>query len=181
MAEEYQKPITNPETDSGTGPLAVLNTSGFERTTFRYPADLGSAGKGHYVVFYAKMQKSTGYQYTKLADIPNAPVTIKKKGLPSRTVLTTDAVALYMPDTILFQEEQSYDVLDPGTQFLGAAIAAGKSVVDEINSGIEGSVANSIKKNLLLLGGSRLSSGLLGDKIGNLAFNAITGTVVNPL
>jgi hypothetical protein len=178
MAEEYQT-IINPETDSGAGPLAVLNTSGFERTTFRYPADLGSVGKGHYVVFYARMQKNTGYQYTELSAIPNAPTVITKKGLPSRTVLTTDAVALYMPDTMLFEQEQSYDVLSPGTQFLGAAIAAGKSATDEYLSGIEGATGNAIKKNVLLLGGSQL--GQKFGSVGELAFNAITGTVVNPL
>jgi hypothetical protein len=173
--------ISTGDDSAGTGPLAILNSSSFARTTFRYPIDIGSPGKGHYVVFFARMQKDSGYQINELGAIPNAPIVISKKGLPSRTVLTTDAVALYMPDTILFEQEQSYDVLSPGTEFLGQAIAAGKSVNDENDKGAEGSPGNVMKKNLILLGGSQAAQRLNLGAVGQLAFNAITGTVVNPM
>jgi hypothetical protein len=38
------------------GPLASLVGSQFERTTLRYPLDIGNYDKGHYVVFYVREQ-----------------------------------------------------------------------------------------------------------------------------
>jgi hypothetical protein len=43
------------------GPLAPLVGSQFERTTLRYPLDVGNYDKGHYVVFYVREQKETSY------------------------------------------------------------------------------------------------------------------------
>jgi hypothetical protein len=43
------------------GPLAPLVGSQFERTTLRYPLDIGNYDKGHYVVFYVREQKETSY------------------------------------------------------------------------------------------------------------------------
>lgn len=212
-------PVLGQEAGSGVGPLAKLNGSGFERKTFRYPIDLGASDRGHYVVFYARVQKDTQFPYnigsesdlqgltpTNYGSIgyPTDGVfsnptqalggrasggagvrTISKKGLPTRTILTTDAVALYMPDTLQYQQQQSYDVLKPGTEILGKIAAAGKSVLEARASGNEGALSNSFLKNAGLLGGSAV-----GDFIGratgssqstDLAFTAITGTVVNPI
>ena len=36
-----------------------------------------------------------------------------------KTQLTTDAIALYMPDTLLFQYNQSYDEMKPGNSIIG--------------------------------------------------------------
>lgn len=208
--------VLGTEIAKGIGPLSKLNGSGFERTTLRYPIDLGAADRGHYVVFYARVQKGTQYPYNPgnqsevqvgttvtptnygslgyptngIFSNPTSTLggtgvstppmnTISKKGLPTRTILTTDAIALYMPDTILFQHEQSYDVLSPGTEFLGQLIAAGKSAHDEYKAGGEGALARSAMKNAVLVGGSKL--GQMGGSTGQLAFTAVTGTVVNPI
>lgn len=198
--------------NGAVGPLAKLNGSSFERTTLRYPIDLGSVDKGHYVVFYARVQKDTQYRYnigsasdlqastptnygnlgyptTGIFSNPSNTLggggqgalgqTISKKGMPTRTVLTTDAIGLYMPDTILFQHEQSYDVLSPGTEFLGQMVQAGASVYDQFKQGGEGALKNSIMKNAILVGGSKLAQ--MGGSTGQLAFTAFTGTVVNPI
>lgn len=50
------------------GPLAKLNSSEFERNTYRYPIDLGNYDKAHYVVFYVRMQDTTRYSPTFLDD-----------------------------------------------------------------------------------------------------------------
>lgn len=50
------------------GPLAKLNSSEFERNTYRYPIDLGNYDKAHYVVFYIRMQEKTSYNPTFLED-----------------------------------------------------------------------------------------------------------------
>ena len=45
------------------GPLASLVGSDLETSTLRYPIDLGSFDKGHYVVFYIREQKRTSAQF----------------------------------------------------------------------------------------------------------------------
>jgi hypothetical protein len=195
-------PVLGQELQRGIGPLAKLNGSGFERTTLRYPLDLGAADRGHYVVFYARQQKDTNFKKTEGFEsnfngspinysssvggaIPSsAPASsglqlITKKGLPTRTVLTTDAVALYMPDTIMYQQQQSYDILKPGTEFLGQLAAAGASGIEALESGQEGAFLKTFLKNTALLGGSQLAQKL--GTTGELGFTAITGTVVNPI
>ena len=57
-----------------------------------------------------------------------------------KTQLTTDAIALYMPDTLNYSYSQSYDQLSLGGEALGQALAAGASMVDAFKSG-EGAVA----------------------------------------
>lgn len=183
MAVDFQTTLGT-EIEKGIGPLSSLNGSGFERTTLRYPIDLGSSEKGHYIVFYARVQKDTQYPYTpgsasELQVSGIAVNKIEKKGLPSRTVLTTDAIALYMPDTILYGHEQSYEVLSPGTEKLGSLIQAGKSVMDEYKAGGKEARNNAIKKNASLWAGSQVA-GALGQT-GQLGFTAATGTVVNPI
>ena len=42
-----------------SGPLASLAGSKYEKTNFRFPIDIGSADKGHYMVFYIKTQKAS--------------------------------------------------------------------------------------------------------------------------
>ena len=44
-----------------TGPLSVLNQSGFTSNTYRYPIDLGSLDKAHYIVFNINEQRMTSY------------------------------------------------------------------------------------------------------------------------
>ncbi len=209
MATNFN-PSLGTQSENGTGPLAKLNGSGFERTTLRYPIDLGSADKGHYVVFYARVQKDTQFPFTPGAETGfqdtaspinysnglggifsnqtaalggasiNAPLNvITKKGLPTRTVLTTDAIALYMPDTIQYQQQQSYETLKPGTELLGQLIAGGKSVADEYKAGGQGAIKNAAMKNAILIGGYNIAN--KAGAVGDLAFNAVTGTVVNPI
>ncbi len=40
------------------GPLGALVKSEFERTTLRYPLDVGNYDKGHYMVIYIRQQKN---------------------------------------------------------------------------------------------------------------------------
>jgi hypothetical protein len=53
-----------------TGPLAVLGQSGYESNTFRYPIDLGSSDKAHYIVFNINEQRMTSYPGKSTADTP---------------------------------------------------------------------------------------------------------------
>jgi hypothetical protein len=183
------------------GPLAKLVGSEFERTTLRYPLDVGNYDKAHYVVFYVRQQKTTSLtkrfvgsekftsDVTNVGaagvidaikaggDIPSKALNavkngainaasgfigkitsgitgginnlfaqkgggftpnaeesqklidtsikrITEKGLNinfKTTALTTDAIALYMPDTLNYSYSQSYDLLSLRVKFLPQA------------------------------------------------------------
>ena len=61
-------------------------------------------------------------------------------GFLRTTRLTTDAIALYMPDTLNFTYSQSYDQLNLGGELGGKIMAAGQSIVDAAKGG-EGTMA----------------------------------------
>jgi hypothetical protein len=44
------------------GPLAPLVQNEFKTTLLRYPLDIGNADKGHYMVFYIREQRNTGFK-----------------------------------------------------------------------------------------------------------------------
>jgi hypothetical protein len=107
-----------------------------------------------------------------------------------KTQLTTDAIALYMPDTLQYKYSQSYDQLSLGGEMLGQALAAGASAVDAFKSG-EGAVAAIDKaasaggESAKLLAFQKVA-GTVGSLTGSgqtaqLGFTAVTGTVQNPM
>ena len=50
------------------GPLASLSKGQFDTRSYRYPADLGSADKGHYMIIYIRQQESSSFQSEPSAD-----------------------------------------------------------------------------------------------------------------
>ena len=50
---------------SGSGPLAPLLTENKEyaRNTSRYPSDLGSSDKAHYIVININVQRNTNFKF----------------------------------------------------------------------------------------------------------------------
>ena len=96
------------------------------------------------------------------------------------TLLTKDAIALYMPDTLQYTYTQSYDQLSLAGDLAGQLLAAGKSGVDAYKEGgtLEGASAV----------GKAAAGGLLknivdkvGGATGQALFTAATGTVSNPM
>ena len=247
------------------GPLAKLVGSEFERTTLRYPLDVGNYDKAHYVVFYVRQQKTTSLtkrfvgsekftsDVTNVGaagvidaikaggDIPSKALNavkngainaasgfigkitsgitgginnlfaqkgggftpnaeesqklidtsikrITEKGLNinfKTTSLTTDAIALYMPDTLNYSYSQSYDQLSLGSEFAGQVFAAGQSAYEDYKkTGDLGKLGASLQKS----GGENVKQ-ILGEGLGSLlnsqqtaaAFLARTGRVVNPM
>jgi hypothetical protein len=180
---------------SENGPLKALEQEGFGSfKTLRYPSDLGSYDKSHYIAFFISQQKNTSFggnfvdeslntqgttdtnQYSETmrsslekAKVPvgentNALIsgvgdivrnvaesaknifgqkvrensviydsTIKRisdSRFLKTTRLSKDAIALYMPDTLLYNYTQNYDTLTPGDELLGQIFAAGRSSVE---------------------------------------------------
>jgi hypothetical protein len=103
-----------------------------------------------------------------------------------RTVTkTSETIALYMPDTLNFIQQQGYADLELGNNLLTALFAGGKGVADSIRAfnqnggGNFKALGESIGENL-----SPFIINSLGDKLGNLG-KAIAvagqGMVTNPL
>jgi hypothetical protein len=267
------------------GPLAPLVRSEFERTTLRYPLDVGNYDKAHYVVFYIREQTSTFAKFVQNANlsddlissdselkaINNLPSSLRSSAVSNLTTgfggtisnainsglntinqatggalngissvvgsvtgsisnsignlfgqsnqfigssssaaqanvqrsvksiskpefinttkLTKDAIALYLPDTLTYNHQQSYDQLNVGESKTGKAVAAVKSAMEAYNKGDNdgaksaidkaAAVGSSVGKSAGLTAGSAVA-GALGAA-GQAGFTAITGTVVNPM
>ena len=111
------------------------------------------------------------------------------------TKRTSEAISLYMPDTLMFNQTQSYDQLNIGTSPIGQLMAAGEANADEIKAGIDAAadldlkagkqaISNMDGSGLLKQGGMFAGANLargLGGGAGELAFTAATGAVVNPM
>lgn len=105
------------------------------------------------------------------------------------TSLTTDAIALYMPDSLSYTYSQSYDQMELGNELGGKMLAAGASAADAYKSGSD--TTNSLGKAAASAGtsirneGAKLASdavgGLIGENTARLGFTAVTGTVRNPM
>jgi hypothetical protein len=89
-------------------------------------------------------------------------------------------IALYMPDTIAFMHQQDYGEVGAGGQGLTALASAGKSIVEELQSGTDPKVmASQITKNLSPFLASRLAKKAGG--LGQIAFAQGMGIVQNPM
>ena len=122
------------------------------------------------------------------AVIDNSIKRISKKsnvaGFDRPTYLTTDAIALYMPDTIAYSYSQSYESPSMGNEIGGQALAAGKSAIDAYNKGGAESAGDSLKKSglenmkeILVKGAGKITASENTAKL----FLANTGRVVNPM
>jgi len=110
---------------------------------------------------------------------------ITTKKFLNTTRLTTDAIALYMPDTLSYTYTQSYEQLNLGGELAGQVAAAAKSAKEEYDKGGGLSAAGSILKSAALGLGQKGASAV-GQLAGSpqaaqIAFTAITGKVQNPM
>jgi len=93
---------------------------------------------------------------------------------------TTDTIALYMPDTLNFTNQQGFSDLSIGKTPIAAGIAAAASAADSIARGQSaGTTAEAMARNLTpyMLGNVMNSAG----DIGRSAFATMTGMVENPM
>lgn len=241
---------------TGTAGTSQLVGGKYEQNTYRFPQDLGSAGRGHYMVIHINVQEKTQYladevqgddptiianrknfntpslnnavmnisnnvdvqqAYTTMAnqlvDAANGDSAVAKlyqsasstsvgqfvngalsglggalsAGLKNyanikgaRTIYrTTDTIALYMPDTLNFTNQQNYSDLSLTGMAAGLTAAGGSAAQTILNGGSAGNVGEAIAKNLSpYLFGYALNK--LGD-FGKSAFATMTGMVENPM
>jgi len=277
----------NKGTSERKGPLSSLVGSQFETSTLRYPMDLGSFDKGHYVVFYIREQKETsakfrtnryasevgesGFSDVNRSETRNIPsltqnpqalassfgnelmgkinsglnqinqatggnlggITsqinkvaggavngivggvnnlfgqaglsfggssgqttavldqsikrISNKSFIQTTRLTRDAIALYMPDTLLFNYSQAYDQKSIGKEALGQIVAAGRAAMEAREAGGEEGNAAALKsagtsalETLVQRGGQALGKITGSEGTAQVALAAL-GRVQNPM
>jgi len=257
------------------GPLKALEGSEFETSTLRYPSDVGTYDKGHYMVFYVREQKDTAFasragtassesvinnlsQGKTFDNVPlvnnttsnfgsdllnklNSGITsinsitggalsgltgsissgassvvgninslfgqkptvvsgdggktqeiiggsiraISNNSFIKTTRLTKEAIALYMPDTLMYNYQQSYDTASMGGELAGQALAAGSAALDKFKDEGAMKALGSVVKSGGLLGTQKLfeAGGALtgSSQTAQVAFQAITGAVTNPL
>jgi len=261
------------------GPLSSLYKNEFSANTYRYPLDIGSADKGHYMMIYIRQQKDSAFKSATMdesvlnangsiteKDVVNISqgkssvsfaneliskvngglnqinqstngvlsgltsslskgigdaakglegginnlfgqattsftgdsgatkaiidtrlknITDKRFSITKKTELTTDAIALYMPDTLNYVYSQGYSDLAPGKSALAQAIVAGAAGYEayQKNTGID-ALTNSgsqILKSLAALAITKGAEKKLNPEIAALGAFAATGVVLNPM
>jgi hypothetical protein len=90
------------------------------------------------------------------------------------TTLTTDAIALYMPETLQFSYTQNYDTAEFGSGVAGQLAAAGVSAASGYKEDGVFEALGALGKSGALGIGSAVS-GLLGKDGSSVAFQALAG------
>lgn len=187
------------------GAFEVLDSSTNDFKLYRYPADLGAADKGHYMIFFIREQKDTNFSAKnrdaqtfsdkesisqKLAQgNPEAGSFITDKSpfaILNRTVLTNESIVLYMPDTLNFDSRQTYTDLQPGKELLGQALAVGPELLSKFKAGdFKGMAGSAIKSGVGMMAADKLlqATGIsrLGGQTAQLGLFAAFGQVINPM
>jgi hypothetical protein len=97
------------------------------------------------------------------------------------TTRTTDTIALYMPDTLVFTDNQKYSQLELGSENAAKA-AAGVSLLSDSMTGKQFDASKLGKNATPFIGAiaAKLSSGLLGESSATALFASAFGAVKNP-
>ena len=220
------------------------NLTDFNLNNKRYPIDLGSTDKGHYIMFYIftqnrtqvgqTSQTNTTQNFQNIASDPNTNIgaegqdvqesvsgtygstldesilgkvsrelsqttkdvfntllsstpgpdqNLLAKGNFFRTITKTkDTIALYMPDTLAFDYQQSYSNLSVTQELgkLGLAAQAGASTYDAYRK--TGSISSAAKNAAPFAAELAREAGLPGSKVLFSALSAVTGgaLAINP-
>jgi hypothetical protein len=111
--------------------------------------------------------------------IGNSIKKITNNSFIKTTRLTKEAIALYMPETLMFTHQQSYDGVSIGGEALGQAAAAGKSFMDVLRERGVSEATGSLFKSAAAFAGQRLANVLGGS--GQVGLQALAGIATNPL
>ena len=225
------------------GPLESLAGTDYGTSTFRYPIDLGSSDKNHYVFINILQQNSTQFKQDdvkqvgaidgglssgrslrggtevveflvnkvgeKTAGIVNSVQAAVKTGNQAAqtvgssiesfkkeiskvadnlksgngvraTSMIKSAIALYMPDTLTFDEKQSYSGIGIGGSLGAMGAAGGKSLVDAFKSGDYSNLPENLSP-FVKQAAANVIGQAFGPGGGQLIFSAATGLVQNPM
>jgi hypothetical protein len=162
--------------------------AGFNTTLYNKFGTAGQKVSGAISNFFQPNSVSLGGEQKTNDNITNSIKRITDKtpfGFVNKTQLTTDSIALYMPDTVQFDSRQSYDGLSPGKELLGQALVALPGLVDIYRAPGGGGRAalEAIKKTGALQAlAERFVGGVTGAQdTTRLGVFGVTGRVVNPM
>jgi len=169
---------------------------------YRYPQDLGSAQRGHYMIFFVRQRDGTNFPASERGATVNENVGSDLKysssnfilqrvgksgkslfGTIGRSTRTNESIVLYMPDTLNFDSRQNYSDLSPGTTILGQAILAGPALLEKFKAGdFKGLFSSAVNSGAGRLALQRLAEnfGLGGDAL-QLGLYSAFGQVLNPM
>jgi hypothetical protein len=175
--------------NSGLGQLNAKTNGALSGLTGALGKAAGGLATGIDNMFAKASLSIGGDSASTSAHIDTSIKAITNKSFLKTTQLTTDAIALYMPDTLNYSYTQSYTDLNLGNELGGKVLAAGSSIIDAFKggegaAGTAGAVAKSAAKSAALEAGSAIA-GAVGSVAGagtaQLGFQAATGTVRNPM
>jgi hypothetical protein len=187
--------VANAGTDFGSGILSKINSglsainSATSGSLSNITGAIGSAAGGIVGginnLFGQKPSVLSGDAGSTSAIIEQNVKKISNNSFIKTTQLTKDAIALYMPDTLMYAHQQSYDQVSMGGELGGQVLAAGRGAIDEFkNSGFAAS-AFSVGKAGVLFGKQKAI-----DTVGGLTASsntsrvvgaAVLGAVTNPM
>jgi hypothetical protein len=148
---------------SPSGDISASTTG----ATFKTP-DIKSAISGN----PSETQNSVGNQ---INQITGASRTGALGQYLNRTEMTTDAIALYMPDTLMYQYNQTYSDISLTDTPLGQLMAAAQSTADSNNK------ITTFMSSVLKSAALNIATKKIGGGVTPAVFYAATGTVVNPM
>lgn len=111
--------------------------------------------------------------------LSNNMITKSNSSYLRTTQLTKDVIALYMPDTLMYNYEQGYSDLNIGNSITGKLMAGVESAIEAYQKDGSKGAGSSLAKTVGMTAGD-IVSGKFGDA-GKVAFTAATGTVANPM
>ena len=117
---------------------------------------------------------------TAFIDTSIKKITGGSTGLLRTTRLTTDAIALYMPDTLQYDYQQGFDTPSIGGELLGQIATAGKAAAEQLEKDGGSSTTKAAGAAILTKVG-QVGAQAVGGKTGGLGFTAVTGKVSNPM
>jgi len=185
----------------------LTSNTKYQNNIRRFPSDIGNTDKGHYMVIHINEQIESAFSRKEnTGDLPTVLTAKKTSNIPGtinqllrevgtnyelntnfvRTIRrTSDTIALYMPDTVAFTNQQNYSRLEL-TGMIAAGLAGGSGAMTDIKS-----IMNSVSSDPKVLGEELVkmfannispfvANAIKNDSLGQAAI-AATGKVVNPL
>lgn len=121
-------------------------------------------------------QQITGLATTLFNGAKGATLPINNVNFMRTIKRSADTIALYMPNTLNFAQQQGYNDLNLSGVVSGT-LAAGTSIIDNLK---KGGTLESTMKNLTPFIGEALRKGLGTGNIGDAVFTSLFGAVTNP-
>jgi hypothetical protein len=173
--------------NSGLNQINTSTNGALSGITSAISGAAGGAVSGLNNLFGKTSVSMTGSQAetTAFIDTSIKKITGGSTGLLRTTRLTTDAIALYMPDTLQYDYQQGFDTPSIGGETLGQIATAGKSLAEQADKdggsaatkAAGNALATKIGEKLSKVGGKLTGS----EKSAQLGFTAVTGKVSNPM